>query len=95
MWEQIRIPVTVISIVLLILFIILLYLLIAGADTSRKRRYDNDNGKMQTTNLNVHICPILMRTVKFEDGRCVENCNEADCPVCQESEHRSDNGDKE
>lgn len=30
----------------------------------------------------IHICPILMRTVRFIDGKCDsqdENCN--DCPV--------------
>ena len=29
----------------------------------------------------VHICPILMRTVIFEDGRCTEDCAEQDCPI--------------
>ncbi len=29
----------------------------------------------------IHICPLLMRTVKFVDGKCTETCNEADCPV--------------
>lgn len=29
----------------------------------------------------VHICPILMRTVIFEDGRCTEDCTEQDCPI--------------
>ncbi|HOO90643.1 MAG TPA: hypothetical protein PLA74_07440 [Syntrophales bacterium] len=28
----------------------------------------------------IHICPILMRTVKFIDGECSEQCKE-DCPV--------------
>ena len=28
----------------------------------------------------VHICPILMRTVIWEDGKCTEACNE-DCPI--------------
>ena len=29
----------------------------------------------------VHICPILMRTVIWEDGVCKENCSEEDCPI--------------
>lgn len=30
----------------------------------------------------VHICPILMRTVIFENGRCcTEDCAEVDCPI--------------
>lgn len=31
----------------------------------------------------VHICPILMRTVRFEDGECTEQCEEDDCPVLE------------
>ena len=31
-------------------------------------------------NTEVHICPILMRTVIWEDGKCAEECNE-DCPI--------------
>jgi hypothetical protein len=30
--------------------------------------------------IEIHICPILMRTVKFIDDRCTEPCKE-DCPV--------------
>lgn len=30
----------------------------------------------------IHICPILMRTVKFIDGECSEQCKE-DCPVLE------------
>ena len=29
----------------------------------------------------VHICPILMRTVIWKDGKCQENCTEEDCPI--------------
>ena len=29
----------------------------------------------------VHICPILMRTVVWEDGICVEDCHEPDCSI--------------
>ena len=29
----------------------------------------------------VHICPILMRTVIWEDGKCTEKCDEEDCPI--------------
>lgn len=32
-------------------------------------------------NSEVHICPILMRTVIWEDGVCKENCSEEDCPI--------------
>ena len=29
----------------------------------------------------VHVCPILMRTVIWEDGECKEHCDEEDCPI--------------
>ena len=29
----------------------------------------------------VHICPILMRTVIWEDGKCTEGCTEEECPI--------------
>ncbi len=29
----------------------------------------------------VHICPILMRTVIWEDEKCTEDCGETDCPI--------------
>lgn len=29
----------------------------------------------------VHICPIHMRTVVWEDGICAEDCEEQDCPI--------------
>ena len=32
-------------------------------------------------NTKVHICPILMRTVIWEDGECAEECDEEDCPI--------------
>ena len=32
-------------------------------------------------NTEVHICPILMRTVILEDGECKEHCDEEDCPL--------------
>lgn len=28
----------------------------------------------------VHICPILMRTVIWKDEKCTEDCSE-DCPI--------------
>ena len=28
----------------------------------------------------VHLCPLLMRTVIFENGQCTENCQE-ECPI--------------
>lgn len=28
-----------------------------------------------------HVCPILMRTVIWEDGECIEECIEKDCPI--------------
>ncbi len=31
----------------------------------------------------VHICPILMRTVIFENGECTEPCKEPVCPVAE------------
>ena len=34
--------------------------------------------------MDVHVCPILMRTVRFLDGNCSENCNESDCPILEE-----------
>ena len=30
--------------------------------------------------IEIHICPILMRTVRFIDGNCTEKCEE-DCPI--------------
>lgn len=30
----------------------------------------------------VHVCPILMRTVIWEDGKCTEDCDEEDGPIC-------------
>ena len=29
----------------------------------------------------VHLCPILMRTVIWKDGQCSEPCSEEDCPI--------------
>ena len=29
----------------------------------------------------IHTCPLLMRTVIWEDGKCKENCTEEDCPI--------------
>lgn len=29
----------------------------------------------------VHVCPILMRTVIWEDGKCTEECDEEECPI--------------
>ena len=33
--------------------------------------------------MEVHICPIKMRTVRFIDGSCSEKCDEEDCPVLE------------
>lgn len=30
-----------------------------------------------------HICPILLRAVAFEGGKCMENCAEQVCPILQ------------
>ena len=38
-----------------------------------------------------HICPILMRTVVFEDGKCTEHCDCEDCPIIIEIERKSGN----
>lgn len=32
-------------------------------------------------NEEMHVCPILMRTVKYRDEKCTENCGETECPV--------------
>ncbi len=29
----------------------------------------------------VHVCPVLMRTVIWIDGECTEECGETDCPI--------------
>ncbi len=34
--------------------------------------------------MEVHICPILMRTVRFIEGQCSELCEETDCPIQEE-----------
>lgn len=34
--------------------------------------------------IEIHICPFLMRTVKFEKGKCTEQCDEDDCPILEE-----------
>lgn len=34
--------------------------------------------------MEIHICPIKMRTVKFLDGQCAEMCKEKDCPIVEE-----------
>ncbi len=34
----------------------------------------------------VHICPILMHTVIWEDGKCTEDCDEEDCPIANLNE---------
>ena len=31
--------------------------------------------------MEVHICPVRMRTVAFENGECLEICIEDACPV--------------
>lgn len=28
----------------------------------------------------IHICPFLMRSVVWEDGKCMEQCDK-DCPI--------------
>ena len=38
----------------------------------------------------VHICPIMIRTVIWENNKCTEDCNEDDCPILslkQSKEH--------
>ena len=34
--------------------------------------------------MEVHICPIKMRTVKYLDGQCIEECSEEDCLIREE-----------
>ncbi len=29
----------------------------------------------------VHVCPILMRTVIWSGGKCTEDCAETECPI--------------
>lgn len=29
----------------------------------------------------VHVCPILMRTVIWNNQKCSENCDETECPI--------------
>ena len=29
----------------------------------------------------VHVCPILMRTVVWSNGECTEKCGAEDCPL--------------
>lgn len=41
---------------------------------------------MREKNKEVHICPIFMRTVVFEDGECTMECTEEDCPIKTEQE---------
>ncbi len=36
---------------------------------------------MSEENREVHICPILMKTVIWADGICTETCAESQCPV--------------
>lgn len=31
--------------------------------------------------IKIHICQILMRTVKFIEDVCTEQCEEDDCPI--------------
>ena len=34
----------------------------------------------------VHLCPILGRTVIWKNGECTETCNEGDCPIAMNEE---------
>lgn len=43
----------------------------------------------------VHVCPILMRTVIWEDGNCVEECNEGGPLFVTLDENRVDSGDED
>ena len=44
--------------------------------------------------MEIHICPILMRTVKFEDGQCTEKCSEKnDCPILIEIQRQEEKTD--
>lgn len=29
----------------------------------------------------VHLCPLIGRTVIWENGKCSEDCKEDDCPI--------------
>ena len=41
--------------------------------------------------LEIHICTILMRTVRFEHGQCIELCSEKDdCPIMLEIKRQED-----
>lgn len=41
--------------------------------------------------MEIHICPILMRTVRFEYGQCIELCSEKnDCPIMLEIKRQED-----
>ncbi len=31
--------------------------------------------------MEVHICPIKMKTVLFDENGCTEACSEEDCPI--------------
>ena len=42
----------------------------------------------------VHVCPILMRTVIFEDGKCKEDC-EQDSPIIMEEMNHYKNSSSE
>ena len=34
----------------------------------------------------IHICPILGRTVMFEDDECTEICFDKDCPIVKNND---------
>lgn len=41
--------------------------------------------------MEIHICPILMRTGRFEERQCAEQCDETDCPVMIEIQRQEEN----
>lgn len=54
--------------------------------------HDNHMGEI---GLEMHIFPILMRTVKFEDRQCTEDCTERqNCPIMIEIQRQEDDADE-
>lgn len=52
----------------------------------RNRRETLDLLNLNSTNssrMDVHICPLLARTVIFIHDKCTEHCREYDCPLVQ------------
>lgn len=54
----------------------------------RSRRGVDDMDKKR---IEIHICPILMRTVRFEGKTCLEKCNNRDdCPIMIEMQRQEE-----